>query len=274
MIARGSALGAAAAAALFAVIGPGARAGAADTPSAAPRPGCESRFLQQQLPAGANVQLLVASGNTIPQGAWPGYREMALRVVGCSGEAAQLALRPITGQSFSQRALSTESVPARTGGSKVNPLHYRAELRAFVDREASALDQLQGYPNALNWSDPIGALLAASDAQRLTAPGTKHVVVMVMNGYQQTPEYNIFQYRTDPEKFVEPILRQLREKRAVPQLAGADVVILGITAGASGMQSSTMQVTGLCRFWRAIVQAGQGTMTYCGAGLPDAGRSG
>jgi hypothetical protein len=266
VIARWAALGAASALLILGGLALSTRSNAED----GPRPGCESRFLQQAIPSGANVQLLVAAGNTIPQGAWPGYRAIAMHVVGCSGESARLSLRPITGQSFSERALSTETVPAREGGSAVNPLHYRAELRAFADREATAIDQLQGYPNVQNWSDPLGALLAAADSLKVAGPGTKRVVVMVMNGYEQTPEYNIFRYGTDPESFAQPVLRRLRENRSVPQLAGTDVIVLGLTAGATGMKTNTTQVTGLCRFWRSIVQTGQGTLIYCGAGLPDA----
>jgi hypothetical protein len=176
-------------------------------------------------------------------------------------------LRPINGQSFSEQAISVERIPVRSG-DVINPIHNRAEANAFKEREAAALDRLQGYPNPVHWSDPLGALLVAADAQRLAGVGPKRIII-VSNGYLQTPEYNIFRFRANPISFVGPVLRTLREEHTLPALSGTDVVIVGVTAGASGMDGTTGETRGVCRFWEAIVAAGHGTLVYCGRGLPD-----
>jgi hypothetical protein len=54
----------------------------------------------------------------------------------------------------------------------------------------------------------------------------------------------------------------------LPDLQGSDVVIVGLTPGAERMQTSDAQLAGLCRFWRAVVEAGHGTLKLCAAGLP------
>jgi hypothetical protein len=230
--------------------------------------GCESRYLADALPAGANVQLLVAAGNTIPARTFADYRAMALHVVRCAGGASTLTLRPVNGQSFSEPAFAVEKVPAQSADA-VNPIHNRAEANAFKKRETAAIDRLEQYPNPVHWSDPLGALLAAADAQSLAEAGPKRIV-LIGNGYLQTPEYNIFRFRENPERFVEPVLRTLREKHTLPALDGTIVIIVGVTSGAPGMDGTTGQVRGVCRFWRAIVTAGHGTLAYCGRSLPDA----
>ncbi|HEV2740230.1 MAG TPA: hypothetical protein VGU66_16740 [Candidatus Elarobacter sp.] len=235
--------------------------------------GCQSRFLGLELKPNSAVQLLVAAGNTVPKGAWSDYRDLALHVVRCTGADATLALRPINARSFSERALSTETVPSRMGRNSINPLHYRVDMHAFITRQTAQIDRLEAYPNPLDWSDPVGGLLAASDSLRHAPADVKRVVVMVMNGYEQTAEFNTFVFGVDPVTFAGPVLRKLREKSALPQLAGVDVVILGITQGAVGMHATTTQAAGVCRFWSKIVTAGKGNLVYCDAGLPDASRS-
>jgi len=51
-------------------------------------------------------------------------------------------------------------------------------------------------------------------------------------------------------------------------------VIVGLTPGASEMQTNDLQLAGLCRFWRSVVEAGHGRLKLCAAGLPGISQGG
>ena len=255
----------------------GCASGAQSASAAEPNGGarhCASPWLGQELPAGAQVELLVAAGATIPAGRWPAYRAMAGAVAGCASEGATVTLRPITADSLTELPVFAGDVPAPTGQNAVNPLRYRADLRGFVVKTAAAVDKLPEIGKATGGSDPLGALAAAGQDFRTAPAASQHVVVAIFNGWQQTRSLNLFRYRADPAGSTVPVLRGLRASGALPDLSGTEVVIVGLTPGDARMQTSDAQLAGLCRFWRSVVEAGHGTLRLCAAGLPGIDRNG
>jgi hypothetical protein len=235
---------------------------------------CASRWLAQELPAGSGVELLVAAGPTIPGGRWPAYRAMATAVAACAGAGTEVALRPITDRAWTELPLFSGTVPEESGQNAVNPLRYHAELGGFVKRESAAVDRLLGVGKDAAGSDPLGSLAAAGQSLRLRTTDSKHVVIAVFNGWQQTKTLNLFSYQRDPAASTAAAVRSLRASGALPDLGGSEVVIVGLTAGASSMQISDAQLAGLCRFWRGVVEAGGGTLKLCAPALPGIGDRG
>jgi hypothetical protein len=229
---------------------------------------CPSAWLGAQLPAGASVELLVAAGPTIPAGRWRAYRAMATAVAGCAGPGTAITLRPITDRSLTELPLFTGTIPVETGQNAVNPLRYRTALLGFAAREAAAVDRLPAVGAGASGSDPLGALTAAGQDHSVAPTGSKHVVVAIFNGWQQTRALNVFSYQRDPAGSTGAAVRALRASGALPELGGTDVVIVGLTAGATAMQTSDTQLAGLCRFWRGVVAASGGKLTLCAAALP------
>lgn len=236
--------------------------------------GCSSAWLGQELPAGSNVELLVAAGATIPGGRWPAYRAMAKAVAGCVTPGTSVELRPITDRSLTELPLFSGSVPEQTGQNAVNPLRYATDLRAFALHEAAAVDRLPAFGANAGGSDPLGAFAAAGQSLRLGATGSKHVVIAIFNGWQQTRELNLFSYQRDPAGSTAAAVRSMRASGALPDLTGSDVVIVGLTADVTAMRTSDAQLAGLCRFWRGVVEASGGTLRLCAAGLPGIGDRG
>ena len=234
---------------------------------------CASPWLQTELAAGTSVELLVAAGDTIPAGRWTAYRTMAGAVVACAGENTSVTVRPITADSLTELPLFTGAVPAPTGQNAVNPLRYRSDVRGFAAKTAAAVDRLPAIAKAKTGSDPLGAMQAAGQDFRVAPAASQHVVVAIFNGWQQTRALNLFRYRRDPAGSAQAALRDLRTSGALPDLSGSDVVIVGLTPGDARMQTSDAQLSGLCRFWRTVVEAGGGTLKLCAAGLPGISRT-
>jgi hypothetical protein len=199
---------------------------------------------------------------------------MATAVAGCAGPGTALTLRAITDRSLTELPLFTGTLPAETGQNAVNPLRYRTEQLGFAAREAAAVDRLPAVGTKATGSDPLGALAAAGQDHSVAPTGSKHVVVAIFNGWQQTRALNLFSYQRDPAVSTEPAVRALRASGALPDLGGSDVVIVGLTAGDTRMQTSDAQVAGLCRFWRGVVAASGGKLTLCAAALPGIDDSG
>lgn len=235
---------------------------------------CPSRWLAAELPDGSAVELLVAAGPTIPAGRWPAYRAMADAVGTCAGSGTEVALRPITDRAWTELPLFSGTVPEATGQNAVNPLRYHAELGGFVKRQSAAVDRLPTVGRDAVGSDPLGSLAAAGQSLRLRTTDSKHVVIAVFNGWQQTKTLNLFSYQRDPAVSTAAAVRSLRASGALPDLAGSEVVIVGLTAGAVPMQTSDAQLAGLCRFWRGVVEAGGGTLKLCAPALPGIGDRG
>lgn len=242
--------------------------------SQGPGGGCPSAWLGGELGAGSSVELLVAAGPTIPGGRWPAYRAMADAVAGCAGAGTSVTLRPITDRSLTELPLFSAAVPEQTGQNAVNPLRYHTDLRGFVVREAAAVDRLPEVGKTATGSDPLGALSAAGQSLRLGATGSKHVVIAIFNGWQQTRALNLFSYQRDPAGSTGAAIRSLRAGGALPDLGGTDVVIVGLTADVASMQTSDAHLAGLCRFWRGVVEASGGTLKLCAAALPGIGDRG
>jgi hypothetical protein len=251
--------------------GSDSQSASASQPGAA---GCPSTWLGGELGAGSEVELLVAAGPTIPGGRWPAYRAMAKAVAGCAGAGTSVTLRPITDKSMTELPLFAGTIPEQKGQNAVNPLRYATDVRAFANREAAAVDRLPEFGLKATGSDPLGALSVAGQNLRIGATGSKHVVIAIFNGWQQTRELNLFSYQRDPAGSTGAAVRSLRASGALPDLAGSEVVIVGLTSGVSTMQTSDAQLAGLCRFWRGVVEAGGGTLKLCAAGLPGIGDRG
>jgi hypothetical protein len=235
---------------------------------------CASSWLGQELPAGTDVELLVAAGPTIPGGRWPAYRAMATAVAACAAPGTALTVRPITDKSMTELPIFTGTLPERTGQNEVNELRYATDVRAFARREAAAVDRLPQLGKSASGSDPLGALAAAGQTLRLQPAGSKHVVIAIFNGWQQTRTLNLFAYQRDPAGSTAPAVRALRGSGALPDLGGSEVIVVGLTPGASSMQTSDAQLAGLCRFWRGVVEAGGGKISLCAAALPGIGDRG
>jgi hypothetical protein len=250
--------------------------GDARSASAAQAPGaqCPSEWLGRELPAGTDVELLVAAGPTIPGGRWTAYRAMARAVAGCAGAGTSVTLRPITDKSMTELPLFSAAVPDKSGQNGVNPLRYATDVRAFANRSAAAVDRLPDVGKDARGSDPLGALAAAGQDLRLRTTTSKHVVVAVFNGWQQTRALNLFSYQRDPAGSTGAAVKSLRASGALPDLGGSEVVIVGLTPGVSTMQASDAQLAGLCRFWRGVVEAGGGSLKLCAAALPGIGDRG
>jgi len=236
--------------------------------------GCASSWLGQELPAGTEVELLVAAGPTIPGGRWPAYRAMATAVAACAAPGTALTLRPITDKSMTELPVFTGAVPEASGQNAVNELRYATEVRAFARREAAAVDRLPQIGKDAAGSDPLGALAAAGQSLRLGPAGSKHVVVAIFNGWQQTRALNLFSYQRDPAASTGSAVHTLRGSGALPDLTGSEVIVVGLTPGVSTMQTSDAQLAGLCRFWRGVVEAGGGRVALCAAALPGIGDRG
>ena len=236
--------------------------------------GCASSWLGRELPAGTAVELLVAAGPTIPGGRWPAYRAMATAVAACAAPGTALTLRPITDKSLTELPVFTGAVPEASGQNAVNELRYATEVRAFARREAAAVDRLPQIGKDAGGSDPLGAFAAAGQSLRLGPAGSKHVVVAIFNGWQQTRALNLFSYQRDPAASTGSAVRALRGSGALPDLGGSEVVVVGLTPGVSSMQTSDAQLAGLCRFWRGVVEAGGGRVALCAAALPGIGDRG
>jgi hypothetical protein len=147
-------------------------------------------------------------------------------------------------------------------------------MRGFVVKTAAAVDKLPEVGKTAVGSDPLGAMQAAGQSLSLSPAGSQHVVVAVFNGWQQSRALNLFRYRHDPAKSADAALASLRASGALPDLTGADVVIVGLTPGAAEMQTNDLQLAGLCRLWHSVVEAGHGTLSLCAAGLPGISQAG
>ena len=229
------------------------------------------RSLAQQLPAGSSVQLLVAAGDTIPSGRWPLYRRMVAAVVACAGPDSAITIRPITDASQSAQ-LFAGAVPARTGLNASNPVRYAMERKRFAADVERALDALPGYGKPEHGTDPLAPLLAAAEDLRAAPAGSKHVVVAVFNGWWQDSFLNLLRWKANPAADAGPIVQKLRKANTLPDLSGTDVLIVGTTA--SELRVDEAQLVGLCTFWRAVVEAGHGSLKRCAQSLPGIGQDG
>ncbi len=91
---------------------------------------------------------------------------------------------------------------------------------------------------------------------------------MIGNGWQQTDHVNLFRYRDNPANHANDVIRKIKADGTLPNLAGTDVVIAGITRGDRRLKVGAAQLKGLCRFWGSVIKAGNGTMTLCNSVLP------
>jgi hypothetical protein len=222
------------------------------------------------LPPGARIELLVAAGNTIPSlpvKLWPSYREAALSVIACAGDGSAIELLPITDNGATVAPLLVTSAPTPTPGLD-NPTRERLLREAFVKSSVTAVDSLNATTTKFAGFDPLGALQLAGESLHHGAPGAKLVVVMIGNGWQQTDRINLFRWRDNPAKHADDVIRQLKNDRTLPNLAGADVVIAGLTRGDPKLKMGAAEFAGLRTFWERIIAASRGHLVWNQAYLP------
>ena len=220
--------------------------------------------IKSWLPAGARIELLVAASNTIPTNLWPRYKEAATAILACAGEGAVIEVLPITDSGASIAPLLIATVPV-TGA---NQLRSRLEREAFVKHSIAAVDTLYTTTATFTGFDPLGTLQVAGESMHHAAPSGKLVVVMIGNGWQQTDRINLFRWHDNPAKHADEVVRQLEAEGTMPNLAGADVVVTGLTRGDPRLKMGTAEFTGLRTFWKKIVDAGHGKLVWDQAFLP------
>ncbi len=233
---------------------------------------CKSEWstIKGWLPPGARVQLLVAAGNTIPTlpvKLWPSYREAALSIFACAGEGSAIELLPITDNGASVAPLFVTTAPTPTPGLN-NPLRERLEREQFVNHSVAAVDSLNTTTTRFGGFDPLGALQLAGESLHHGAGNGKLVIVMIGNGWQQTDRINLFRWRDNPANHADDVIRRLKADRTLPNLAGTDVVIAGLTRGDPKLKMGPAEFMGLRTFWEKIVAASHGHLVWNQAYLP------
>lgn len=219
------------------------------------------------VPAGARIELLVAAGNTIPRKRWQSYKEAAIAVLACAGEGAAIELLPITDNGVNVAPLFVSVAPTPNPDAN-NPLRRRLEKAQFVKTGLAAIESLHTTTEVYNGFDPLGALQLAGESLHSTPSGGKMVVIVIGNGWQQTPRINLFRWQHNPSTHAQEVIEKLKADGTLPNLAATDVIIAGLDLGDRGMRMSGTDMTGLCAFWDRIVRAGNGKLQWCKAALP------
>jgi len=236
-----------------------------------PAPTCKPEWetIKGWLPAGARIELLVAASNTIPANLWPRYKEYATSILACAGDGTVIEVVPITdsGAGISPLLVATAPTPGP------NQLRSRLERDAFVKHGVAAIESLYTTSDTFTGFDPLGTLQLAGDSlHHGTWPG-KLIVVMIGNGWQQTERINLFRWRDNPANHADDIIRQLKDQGTLPNLAGADVVITGLTRGDPRMKIGSAEYTGMRTFWKKVILAGHGKLVWDESYLPGIGSS-
>ncbi len=234
---------------------------------------CPSPALARLVPPGSHLELFVAAGDTIPSGFWPYYRALALDTVACAAPGDILTVRPVTAATLASPPLLTIAVPTEDPRCRVNPDICYAAGRAFAATVDAAVETLPRYRSSHpGRTDPLGALMAAGDDFGLDPDGTRHVIVIIANGWVQSELVNIYQYQHDPSVAAPQVIEALRTHGVLPDLIGADVILAGVTSVVPSMDVSDLQLHELCAgFWRPVVQAARGHLRSCGVALPGVG---
>jgi hypothetical protein len=222
------------------------------------------------LPPGARIQLLIAAGNTIPASPvklWPSYREAALSIFACAGEGSSIELLPITDNGASVAPLFVTTAPTPTPGL-TNPLRERLEREQFVSRSVAAIESLNTTTTKFSGFDPLGALQLAGESLHHGASGGKLVIVMIGNGWQQTDRINLFRWRDNPANHAGDVIGRLKADRTLPNLAGIDIVIAGLTRGDPRLKMGPAEFMGLRTFWERVIAASHGHLLWDQAYLP------
>jgi hypothetical protein len=190
--------------------------------------------------------------------------------VACAAPGDRVTVRPITATTLASPPLLNAVAPADDPRCKVNPDICYAASRAFVAAVETAVQALPGYRSSHpGRTDPVGALMAAGDDFGLDPSGTRHIVIMIANGWVQNELVNIYQYQGDPGRAAERVIQILKARGVLPDLMGADVLIAGVTSVVPAMDVSDLQLHELCAgFWRPVVQAAQGNLRSCSVTLP------
>ncbi|MDB5070351.1 MAG: hypothetical protein JWM87_1462 [Candidatus Eremiobacteraeota bacterium] len=242
---------------------------AAEPPSPAPD-GCkklDDAFRRTELPARAQIEILVAAGKLIPHGWRDTYEEMALEIVRCAGDHAHVELFPITDAGATLSALFTGAVPGPEPND-TNQFRINADRERFVGLASARVRQVVSSGRDYVGFDPVGTLYAAGDSLRQAQGASKLVVIVIGNGWQQTKLVNLFRYNDNPAVHAAEVVRQLRDSGSMPRLNGADVVFAGVTPGDRHLKMGSIEIRGLCKFWEDVIRAGGGTLQGCKSALP------
>jgi hypothetical protein len=236
-----------------------------------PAAGCQllDAAVRARFEPGAQVEILLAAGNTVPAGLRDTYREMAVTVLSCLGEGARVELLPITDSSYGVApAFSGTIAPSPPGNT--NPLWGHNERGKLMNAGSTAIDSVLATPHKYDGFDPLGALHAAGEALHRGATRTKLIAVVIGNGWQQTKHVNLFRYGHNPAQHAADVIRSLKADRTLPNLANTDVFIVGVTRGDRRLNMSEREIQGLCDFWGAVIRAAGGTKVLhdCPTTLP------
>jgi hypothetical protein len=229
----------------------------------------DDSFVKTELPAGAQVEVLLAAGMTAPADRKAQYAEMARAIFTCANTGASIALVPITDAGYGRGPAFNGVAPGPRPGF-TNHLLIEKQKKKFVEDAGAAIDNVLQTTEQYDASDPLGTLYAASNALH-RGSGTKRVIVMIANGWPQTKAFNLFRYGDHPGDHATDAVNMLRQYNgALPDLAGVDVFVAGISKGDRGIRINELQLASLCLFWRRVIHASGGTMQadWCGRTLP------
>jgi hypothetical protein len=154
------------------------------------------------------------------------------------------------------------------GSRYASSISVHHDPRKRSSSTVAAVGSLNATTTKFGGFDPLGALQLAGESLHHSAPGAKHVVVMIGNGWQQTDRINLFRWRDNPAKHADDVIRQLKNDRTLPNLGGADVVIAGLTRGDPKLKMGAAEFAGLRTFWEKIIAASRGHLLWDQAYLP------
>lgn len=213
--------------------------------------------VRAQFAPGARVEILLAAGNTVPDGMQQSYREMATAVLGCLGEGSRVELFPITDSAYgSAPVFSGEIAPPPPGNT--NPLWGPNERGKLTSAAGTAIDQVL-RPRRYDGFDPLSALSAAGEALHREPLHAKRIVVMIGNGWPQTKSLDLFHYGRNPAARAPAVIRMMKADHTLPNLQDTTVFVVGFDSGVRWMNMRARAMQGLCDFWDALIRASGGT---------------
>ncbi len=242
---------------------PAVSQGAATRPDACP---VDDAFWNARFAPASRIELLVAAGNTVP--ADPRvrtlYGRLAAAVIDCVPPGTRADVYPITDFGVGRGPVFAGTAPRATS----NTLLDQRDREAFARSSEERIDGILGVRRAYTGSDPLGTLYTVGESVHAAPASGPALIVLVTNGWQQTPTLNLFRYNDDPSKHADEIVRRLRREGALPNLSSTAVAFAGVTRGDVHMKMGYREVIGLRRFWNRLITAAGGTLVNFDEALP------
>ena len=213
-------------------------------------PAVRSRFAP-----GSRVVILLAAGDAVPDGMRDAYREMALTVLDCVGENSRAEIFPIT-ESGIQTAAAFSGAIATPPPRNTNELWIVGQRKRLAKEGSEAIDRMLDSQRH-GETDILGTLFAAGESLHRPPEAPKSIVVVISKGFPK----GSYTFAKNPEKSATDVVRRLRTENRLPNLAGTDVFIVGVTKPASSreMKFDTANIRGLCVFWAILIKEAGGT---------------